>query len=230
MEHVVVFTGAGMSAESGLHTFRDSGGLWEGYDVMEVASIESWYKNPRKVLDFYNERRKQAWSVQPNAGHIALAKLEKACDVTIITQNVDNLHEKAGSNNVIHLHGSLFRSKSDRNDNLIYDTGPKDINIGDLGDDGGQLRPDIVWFGEMVPMMESAIEEVTKADHLIVIGTSLVVYPAASLLHYLDSHVPVYIIDPKKPDIYLKDNYRYISKTAAEGTPELVDDFLKRQL
>ncbi len=227
MNKVVVFTGAGISAESGLKTFRDSGGLWEGYDVIEVASIQGWYQDPEKVLKFYNMRRRQAWNSEPNAGHIALADLEKKYDVTIITQNVDNLHEKAGSGNVIHLHGSLFRARSSNNSKLTYEIGPKDINPGEKAEDGSQLRPDIVWFGEEVPMMEKAIEAVHNAQIFMVIGTSLAVYPAASLLYYIDDNVPVYIVDPKKPEIYLKANYTYIQDSAAKGVPELVSKWLK---
>lgn len=222
MNKIVVFTGSGMSAESGLKTFRDSGGLWEGYDVMEVASIQGWYRNPEKVLNFYNMRRKQAWNSEPNAGHLALVDLEKNFDVTIITQNVDNLHEKAGSRNVIHLHGSLFRAKSSQNPKITYEIGPKDILPGDKAEDGYQLRPDIVWFGEDVPMMSDAIGEVEGADIFIVIGTSLVVYPAASLLYYIGNNIPVFIIDPKKPDVLLKPNYTYIQSSAVKGVPELV--------
>lgn len=222
MNKIVVFTGAGMSAESGLKTFRDSGGLWEGYDVMEVASIQGWYRNPEKVLNFYNMRRKQAWKSEPNAGHLALVDLEKNYEVTIITQNVDNLHEKAGSRNVMHLHGSLFRAKSADNPHITYEIGYKDILPGDKAEDGSQLRPDIVWFGEDVPMMREAIGEVENADIFIVIGTSLVVYPAASLLYYIRNDVPVYIVDPNKPEIFLKPNYTYIQSSAVKGVPGLV--------
>lgn len=226
MNKVVVFTGSGMSAESGLKTFRDAGGLWEGYDVMEVASIQGWHRDREKVLNFYNMRRKQAWNSEPNAGHLALAGLEKKYNVTIVTQNVDNLHEKAGSGNVIHLHGSLFRARSSDNPQITYEIGPKDINPGEEAEDGSQLRPDIVWFGEEVPMMRRAIEAVQQAQIFMVIGTSLAVYPAASLLHYIEDSVPVYIVDPKKPDIYLKTNYTYIQDSAAKGVPELVSQLL----
>jgi len=224
---VVVLTGSGISAESGLATFRDSGGLWEGYDVMEVASIQGWKDNPGKVLDFYNLRRKQALNVNPNAGHIALARLDKYFDVTIITQNVDNLHERAGSKKVIHLHGEITKSRSSIDPDLIYDIGDNEIHLGDLCEKGSQLRPHIVWFGEMVPMMDVAIEEVLAADIFIVIGTSLVVYPAAGLLEYVSENDQLYIIDPQKPDVYFSNKFHFIDNTAAHGTPLLVDQLIE---
>lgn len=224
---IVVLTGAGMSAESGLATFRDSGGLWEGYDVMEVASIDGWKRNPQKVLKFYNERRKQALDAKPNDGHKALTRLEGHFDVSIVTQNIDNLHEKAGSTNVIHLHGQINKARSTIDPDLIYDIGDKDINLGDLCEKGSQLRPHVVWFGEMVPMMNIAIQKVVEADILIVIGTSLVVYPAAGLLEYVSDNCHVYIIDPQKPDLYLKENYHFTKNSAANGIPVLVDQLIK---
>ncbi len=201
-QKIVVLTGAGISAESGLKTFRDAGGLWEGHDVMEVASIEGWRRNPALVLDFYNQRRKQARSAKPNAGHLALAQLEDEFDVTVVTQNVDTLHELAGSSHVIHLHGNLFQSKSSVDDSLVYDIADKEINLGDKCEKGSQLRPNIVWFGEMVPMMEVAANVTSKSDIFMVVGTSLAVYPAASLIDFVDPEAPKYIIDPKIPEFY----------------------------
>jgi NAD-dependent deacetylase len=224
---VVVLTGSGVSAESGLATFRDSGGLWEGYDVMEVASIHGWKDNPGKVLDFYNLRRKQALKANPNAAHLALARLDHYFDVTIITQNVDNLHERAGSKKVIHLHGEITKSRSTIDPDLIYDIGDNDIHLGDLCEKGSQLRPHIVWFGEMVPMMELAIEEALAAEIFIVIGTSLVVYPAAGLLEYVSASDQLYIIDPKKPDVYSNYKFHFIKNTAENGTPILVDQLIE---
>ena len=181
---IVVLTGAGISAESGLSTFRDSGGLWDGHDILEVASIDGWYKNPEKVLDFYNTRRKQLVNVKPNKAHLFLAKLEDNYDVTIITQNVDDLHERAGSSNIIHLHGQLTKARSEINPKILVDIQYNDIAIGDMAEDGYQLRPAIVWFGEMVPLIQKAVNIVKNADYLIVIGTSLEVYPAANLVYH----------------------------------------------
>ncbi|MEQ8678315.1 MAG: NAD-dependent deacylase [Cyclobacteriaceae bacterium] len=213
---IVVLTGAGISAESGLRTFRDAGGLWEGYDVMEVASIDGWRRNPALVLDFYNQRRKQARSAKPNAGHMALAQLEAEFDVTIVTQNVDTLHEQAGSTDVIHLHGNLFQSKSSVDDSLIYDIGEQEINLGDKCEKGSQLRPNIVWFGEMVPMMEVAARIASGSDIFMVVGTSLAVYPAASLIDFVNPEAPKYIIDPKIPDLY-GTNYHSFEEVASSG-------------
>ncbi|MEQ9217992.1 MAG: NAD-dependent deacylase [Cyclobacteriaceae bacterium] len=213
---IVVLTGAGISAESGLRTFRDAGGLWEGYDVMEVASIDGWRRNPALVLDFYNQRRKQARSAKPNAGHMALAQLEAEFDVTIVTQNVDTLHEQAGSTDVIHLHGNLFQSKSSVDDSLIYDIGEQEINLGDKCEKGSQLRPNIVWFGEMVPMMEVAARIASGSDIFMVVGTSLAVYPAASLIDFVNPEVPKYIIDPKIPD-HFGTHYHSFEEVASSG-------------
>jgi NAD-dependent deacetylase len=186
---IVVLSGAGISAESGIATFRDSNGLWEGHNVMDVASPEGWQKNPKLVLDFYNERRKNGLTAQPNAGHLALVKLEEKYDVVIITQNVDNLHERAGSTHVIHLHGELFKSRSTADENLVYDIQGWELKLEDVCEKGSQLRPHIVWFGEMVPMIEKAIIEASLADIFIVVGTSLLVYPAAGLIDYVaDEH------------------------------------------
>lgn len=226
MKKVIALTGAGMSADSGLKTFRDSGGLWEGYNVQEVATPKAWRQNPARVLEFYNLRRKQSYKAEPNAGHKALARLEEKFDVTIITQNVDNLHERAGSSNIIHLHGELSKVRSVKDDSLIYDIGDGEIKLGDTAGDGGQLRPHIVWFGEMVPNMEIAAEEVSKAEILIVIGTSLVVYPAAGLVNYVDAGIPKFIIDPVKPELYDARGWEHIQENAATGTPALVDRLL----
>jgi NAD-dependent deacetylase len=217
VKKIVVLSGAGISAESGLATFRDSGGLWEGYDVMEVASIEGWHKNPTKVLDFYNLRRKQASNAQPNAGHLALVALEASYDVTIVTQNVDDLHEKAGSTNVIHLHGQLNQAKSSVDQNLIYDIADKEINIGDKCSKNSQLRPNIVWFGELVPMMDLATTKVKQADAIIVVGTSLQVYPAAGLLDYAKRNALIVLVDPNPPAVSSRKNIKIIAETATKG-------------
>ena len=214
---IVVLTGAGISAESGIKTFRDSGGLWEGHDVMEVASPEGWARNQELVLDFYNQRRKQALTASPNAGHLAQAELEKDYEVVIITQNVDNLHEKAGSTNVLHLHGELFKVRSTLDESLVYDLDGWELKTGDLCDKGSQLRPHIVWFGEMVPMMEVAIEQTMQADVLMVVGTSLVVYPAAGLLDYVGSGVPKIIVDPNMPSLRSNQSIKFFIEPASTG-------------
>lgn len=201
MKKLVVLTGAGISAESGVPTFRDADGLWEGYDVMDVATPEGWKKNPALVLDFYNQRRKTALSVMPNRGHEILAELEKDFNVTIITQNVDDLHERAGSSHVIHLHGSLFESRSTFDETCVYKIQGWELNMGDMCEQGYQLRPNIVWFGELVPMIEVAAEEAAKADFFVVAGTSLLVYPAAGLVHYVKYDVPKFVVDPKLPEM-----------------------------
>jgi len=200
MKKIVVLSGAGISAESGIKTFRDSDGLWEGYDVMEVATPEGWEKNPSLVLDFYNERRKQLHQSFPNVAHKILAELEDDFEVTIITQNVDNLHEKAGSSKVLHLHGELLKVRSTKNSDYILNW-DSDLNLEDFDLEGNQLRPHIVWFGEAVPELENAVRIVQKADYLIVIGTSLQVYPAASLLYYAPMDCKVYYIDPNPAPI-----------------------------
>ena len=203
--NIVVLSGAGMSEESGLKTFRDSGGLWEGYDVMEVASPEGWSANSSLVLQFYNERRRQLLTAQPNAAHKALAEFEQNNKITIITQNIDDLHERAGSSDVIHLHGELFKVRSTYDSNLIYDW-KKDVLIGDNCEKGFQLRPHIVWFGEEVPMIQKASEICSTADYLIIIGTSLQVYPAAGLLHYAPTHCKIYYVDPKANEVSIQLN------------------------
>ena len=194
---VVVLTGAGISAESGISTFRDSDGLWEQYRVEDVATYDAYLRNPELVLNFYNERRRQLFAVKPNDGHRQLVRLEEKYDVHIITQNIDNLHEQAGSTNVLHLHGLLTQARSDRNDNLIIDIGDRDIHLGDKAPDGAQLRPHIVWFGEAVPNIEPAAELCEKADYFVVVGTSMNVYPAAGLIHYVPRTSPCYLVDPK---------------------------------
>jgi len=223
MKKLVVLTGAGISAESGLKTFRDSDGLWEGHDVMEVATPEGFAKNPELVLEFYNQRRRQLLISKPNKAHYNLAELEKNFDVEIITQNVDDLHERAGSSNVTHLHGELLKARSSKNENNIfyYD---KDIALGDLCEDKSQLRPHIVWFGEAVPMLDKAIEITENAAVLVIIGTSMQVYPAASLVNFVKPKTPIYFIDPK-PSIGENQfkNLTIIAENASSGTEKLID-------
>jgi NAD-dependent deacetylase len=226
-KNVVILTGSGISAESGLKTFRDSGGLWEEYDVSVVASIDGWRKDPEFVLKFYNERRKQLENAKPNQAHIALAKLEERYDVTIITQNIDNLHERAGSKNVLHLHGLMTQARSSVDVNLVYDIGYKEIHIGDLCEKGSQLRPNVVWFGEAVPLISDASEICSTADIFIVIGTSLVVYPAAGLIDEVPKDAVVYIIDPIKPPVYRSfREIHFIEEVATVGTEKLVNQLL----
>lgn len=220
MQHIVVLTGAGMSAESGLKTFRDENGLWEGHDVTKVATPEAFRNNPELVLEFYNQRRRQLKEVNPNSGHVDLANLENQYRVTIITQNIDDLHERAGSTNIIHLHGELFKVRSTYNENDIINW-QKDLQLGDFCKNGYQLRPHIVWFGEPVPMMEKAINICTTADILIIIGTSMQVYPAASLIHYIPVNTPIYFIDPK-PNINTNNNITVIAEPATTGLKKLM--------
>lgn len=226
---IVILSGAGISAESGIKTFRDSGGLWEGQDIMDVASPEGWRKNKKLVLNFYNQRRAQLHEVTPNAGHYALVKLDKYFDVCIITQNVDDLHERAGSKRVVHLHGELLKARSTTDENLVYDW-PGEISIGDKCEKGAQLRPHIVWFGEAVPMIEPAIEIVSIADLFIVVGTSMQVYPAASLIHYVDKDVPKFFVDPKPADLNSALKVKVISETATVGLPVLVDEIIEKYI
>lgn len=221
MKHIVVLTGAGMSAESGIKTFRDADGLWEGHDVMQVATPEGFQDNPELVLDFYNQRRRQLLTVNPNAAHYDLASLEKDYKVSIITQNVDDLHERAGSSNVIHLHGELLKVRNVI-DELSYFEHQGDIKLGDTCPEGHQLRPHIVWFGEMVPMMEAAMEICATADVLIIIGTSMQVYPAASLMHYVPEGIPIFFIDPK-PAMNSRGNLTVIPETATKGVKQLLE-------
>jgi NAD-dependent deacetylase len=219
---LVVLTGAGISAESGLKTFRDSDGLWENFNVEDVATIDGWHRNPALVQQFYNQRRAQAFTAKPNAGHNALADLEKHFDVRIITQNVDNLHEKAGSTNVLHLHGELNKVRSVKNEDLIYEIGDKAIEMGDLAEDGGQLRPHIVWFGEMVPMIEVAADLCLNADIFVVVGTSMQVYPAAGVIGFVSDEAPKFIIDPNSPEVSSQyKNVHFITETATVGVPQL---------
>ena len=223
MKNLVVLTGAGISAESGIKTFRDAEGLWEGYDVMEVASPQGFYNNPALVLDFYNQRRKQLLSVKPNNGHLNLKKLETNFNVQIITQNVDNLHEQANSKNVIHLHGELLKVRSTLNPGLVYDW-ETDLVLGDLCEEKSQLRPDIVWFGEDVLLLEKAAEITLQADILVIIGTSMQVYPAASLINYTKPDIPIFFIDPK-PSVSENQyqNLTIIKDVASSGTEKLLE-------
>jgi NAD-dependent deacetylase len=228
MKNIVILTGAGISAESGLKTFRDANGLWEGHDVMEVASPEGFENNPELVLDFYNQRRKQLATVVPNKAHVALVELERHHNVQIITQNVDDLHERAGSSNILHLHGELLKARSTLSEVDIFGC-RQDIKIGDLCKKGYQIRPHIVWFGEAVPLLKEAISLTEKAAILIIIGTSMQVYPAASLINFVESDVPIYFIDPN-PNIDTKSqpNLTVITKTAVEGVPSLVASLIDK--
>jgi len=223
---LVVLSGSGISAESGIPTFRDSGGLWEGYDISEVATPEAWTRNRELVLNFYNERRKAALAAQPNQGHKVLAELEKYFEVTVITQNVDDLHEKAGSSNIIHLHGELFKSRSTLDEQLIYDIEGWELKLGDKCERGSQLRPHIVWFGEMVPMMEIAAQEADRADIFVVVGTSLLVYPAAGLIHNVGSDVPIYIVDPSVPETGLGSRVKKIAESASTGLVKVREELM----
>jgi NAD-dependent deacetylase len=219
-KHIVVLTGAGISAESGLKTFRDGDGLWNGYNVYDVATPGAWKKDPQLVLDFYNDRRRDVAAAKPNAAHIALAELEKDFDVTIVTQNIDDLHERGGSTNIIHLHGEIFKMRSEFDEALIYEI-QGDIKLGDKATDGAQLRPFIVWFEEPVPMIEKAAALMYNCDYFVVVGTSLQVYPAASLLHYAPAFLPKFIIDKKIPDVQRSATLTLIEKPATEGVMEL---------
>ncbi len=221
MEHIVVLTGAGISAESGLKTFRDANGLWEGHEVMSVASPEGFEANPDLVLDFYNQRRRQLLEVQPNAAHFELAKLENDFKVTIITQNVDDLHERAGSSSVIHLHGELLKARSVSNENDVFHW-TSDLNYGDCNAVGEQLRPHIVWFGEAVPLIEEAMMVCQTATTLIIVGTSMQVYPAAGLLYYIREETPVYFVDPD-PNITTSNHLTVIAKPATLGVKEVIE-------
>ncbi|MDD6211434.1 MAG: NAD-dependent deacylase [Bacteroidales bacterium] len=224
MKKIVVLTGAGMSAESGLSTFRDSGGLWDKYPVEKVATPEGFEENPELVLDFYNERRAELIHAKPNQGHVLLAELEKNFTVSIITQNIDDLHERAGSSHVLHLHGELMKVQSTGDPSLIYELTPENsaIHLGDTCEKGYQLRPFVVWFGEPVPLIEMAVEEVRTADIFVIIGTSLNVYPAAGLLNYVPDGVPVYLIDPKEVRYTGKNHIIPIYKGASEGMRDLI--------
>lgn len=224
---LVVLTGAGISAESGINTFRDAGGLWEGYDVMDVATPEAWDKNPALVQRFYNERRAQVIAAQPNAAHLALVALEAYFDVHIVTQNVDDLHERAGSTQVLHLHGNIRYAQSSANPSLVFPIEGETLSMGDCCPMGSQLRPHVVWFGEAVPMIEPAAALCKEADIFAVIGTSLAVYPAASLVDYVKDDVVKYIIDPAKPPIHGLTNIVRIAEKAVAGVQQMVGDLLK---
>ena len=223
---LVVLTGAGISAESGLKTFRDSDGLWEGYDIEEVATATAWRKNPALVLEFYNMRRQSVRDAQPNAAHIVLAELQQDFNVQIITQNIDNLHERAGSEKVLHLHGEIFKMRSEKDDSLVYPI-EGEIKMGDLASDGAQLRPHIVWFEEPVPLIEQAAQLVRQSDIFVVVGTSLVVYPAAGLVDYAPWHIPKFIIDKKIPYTSSLYNLASIEMPASSGTLELKERLRK---
>lgn len=224
---ITVLTGAGVSAESGIKTFRDSDGLWEGHDVMQVASPEGFARNPELVLDFYNQRRRQLLTVEPNAAHKALADLEKHHQVTIVTQNVDDLHERAGSTNVIHLHGELLKVRSTYDESYVIEW-KNDLNLGDVCPKNSQLRPHIVWFGEMVPMLEKGADAVEQADVLIIIGTSMQVYPAAGLIQYAKPRAPIYFIDPR-PSISETDRIKVFAENATTGVPKVVELLLEKK-
>lgn len=225
MQKIVVLSGAGISAESGISTFRDANGLWEKHRIEDVASPEGWQKNKSLVLDFYNQRRRQLLTVQPNAAHYALVELEKKYKVTVITQNVDDLHERVGSNHVVHLHGELLKARSTADSSLIYDW-KKDITLQDKCNNGSQLRPHIVWFGEMVPMISTAQKIVATADILIIVGTSLLVYPAAGLMNYRPPKCAVYLINPEKNDTRATSTIHFILEKATIGVPMLTEQLM----
>ncbi len=223
MKRVVVFSGAGISAESGINTFRDSGGLWEQYRIEDVATPDAWRRNPGLVLDFYNQRRRQVLQALPNAAHQAIATLEAGFEVKVITQNIDDLHERAGSSFVLHLHGEIRKSRSTLDENLIYTIDGSELNPGDTCKLGSQLRPHIVWFGETVPEMERAIEITQHADYFIVVGSSLEVYPAAGLLQYAPDHCKKFLIDPQARRPAGLSGFTVVGKTAGIGVPEIVN-------
>ncbi len=227
MKRIVVITGAGISAESGLQTFRDSGGLWEGHNIYDVATPEAWIRNPDLVQNFYNERRRSVIGAKPNAAHYALVKLEEKYDVTIITQNIDDLHERAGSTRIIHLHGLITKSQSDKNPNLTYDIPGWELKMGELCELGSQLRPHVVWFGEAVPMIEKAAQQCYVADTAIVIGTSLKVYPAAGLIDLVPDKAKKILVDPRAMEISAK-NIEMIPENAANAVPGLVERLLNQ--
>ena len=227
MKNIVVLTGAGMSAESGIKTFRDTGGLWEGYEIEEVATPGAFEKNPKLVFDFYNQRRKQLFDVEPNKAHHYLKDLENYYNVTIITQNVDDLHERAGSSNVLHLHGELKKVQSTLDSSLLYTMEDWELKVGDTCEKGGQLRPHIVWFGEEVPNILPAADMVSKADCLIVVGTSLNVYPAAGLIHEARQNIPIYLVDPSDVDTGFLKGVQIIQTNAGEGLTSLVNELLE---
>jgi len=227
MKKIVVLTGAGISAESGLKTFRDSDGLWEGYNIEDVATPEAWKRNPELVQDFYNQRRKSVIEAKPNEAHYALARLEEKFDVTIITQNIDDLHERAGSTNVVHLHGIITRSQSSRKPDLTYPIDGWELKMGEKCEFGSQLRAHVVWFGEAVPMIEKAAQICARADLFILIGTSLAVYPAAGLVDYVSLNTPKYIVDPKIPHMSMDSSFIKIEEKATVGVSALADKLLR---
>ena len=227
MDNLVILTGAGISAESGLKTFRDSDGLWEGYNIADVATPEAWEWNPNLVQEFYNLRRKSVLEAKPNAAHYALAKLEEKYKVTVITQNIDDLHERAGSTDVVHLHGIITRSQSSKNPNLTYPIDGWELKMGELCELGSQLRAHVVWFGEAVPMIDKAAQICSQADIFMLTGSSLAVYPAAGLINFVPADVPKYIVDPKIPSIYGIEFVERIEEKAAIGVPRLVEELLK---
>jgi len=224
MKKLVVLTGAGMSAESGLRTFREMGGLWEEHDVTEVASPGGWHRDRALVLRFYNERRKQLLETKPNRGHLGLVELEQYFEVWIVTQNVDDLHERAGSSRILHLHGELRKSRSTADPNLVYVIEGWKLNEGDLCEKGSQLRPHVVWFGEAVPAIEEAARVVSEADIFVIIGTSMNVYPAAGLINYVSGSAPIYVIDPNEVSIAGHSQIRVIQKSAGEGVQLLMQE------
>jgi NAD-dependent deacetylase len=221
MKKLVVLTGSGISAESGLKTFRDMGGLWEQYDVTEVASPEAWERDPELVLRFYNERRKQLLGAEPNEGHIALAELEDYFDVEIITQNIDDLHERAGSSKVLHLHGEIRKARSTGDENLVYEIEGAELNMGDTCEKGYQLRPHVVWFGEAVPAIQDAASRAQQADLFAVVGTSLMVYPAAGLVNFVGPSVPLFLVDPSTVNPPKSENVHFIREKASTGVPRM---------
>jgi len=228
MQQIVIFSGAGISAESGLKTFRDSDGLWENYKIEEVATPEAWQENPKLVLDFYTLRRKQVIEAQPNTAHFAVLDLQKKFNVQVITQNIDDLHERAGTKNVLHLHGEILKARS-VGTGLVYPINGSELNLGDLCENGHQLRPDVVWFGEFVPNMVVAAEWCEKADILIVIGTSLNVYPAANLVDCVSSNCKIFLIDPKEVSLWKRKNVTHLKQNASEGLPNLVKMLLEKE-
>jgi len=223
-KNLVVFTGAGVSAESGIKTFRDSGGLWENYNIEDVATFEAWLRNRDLVLDFYNQRRKQVMEAQPNAAHLFIADLQRKFEVQVITQNIDDLHERAGSKKVLHLHGEIMKARSTSNPKLLYPLTTSSLNAGDVCDEGSQLRPHVVWFGEMVPEMETANALAEMADLFVVIGTSLNVYPAAGILNFVSRDIPKWLIDPGEFNLDYVRNLRHIKSVAVRGVDELKPD------
>jgi len=232
---IAILTGAGVSAESGISTFRDNGGQWDNYDPQEVASIDGWYRNPKLMLDFYNMQRTQLKDAKPNSAHYAIAQLEKKYDVTVITQNIDNLHERAGSTKIIHLHGELTKARPENGvyesvgiEDEVIDIGYDEIHIGDLAPNGSQLRPHIVWFGEAVPKINKAIEVVSKADIMLIVGTSLAVYPAAGLYRYAKPETPIYLIDPKRVQIW-DSRVMHIKEVATVGMEKFIEILEKEE-